>query len=182
MPNMERKIYNPVQKDYATFLETTAETGGKYTLIEVDLAPGGGVGLHYHKSYSETFECIEGTLGIELEGRKYSLNVGEKITAAIGQRHRFFNPTTERCRFWVTITPGYRNFELMLQIGYGLAEEGLTDKHSIPKSKIHLGYMVTLGDTWLTGWRQIFHFFIKRWNKQAFEQGADKELQRFVKF
>ncbi len=179
---MLRKIYNPIQKDYVTFLETSSETADKYTLVEVDLAAGGGVGLHYHKSYDETFECVEGTLGIELEGRTLHLKAGEKVTAKVGEHHRFFNPTKERCRFLCTITPGYRKFEMMLQIGYGLAEAGLTDKHSIPKNKLHLGYMVMLGDTWLTGWRQVFHYFIAYWNRKALEKGVDRDLERFIQY
>ncbi len=45
-----RKIYNPIQQDCVTFLKTSAETDGEYTLVEVELADGGG--LHYHKTYS----------------------------------------------------------------------------------------------------------------------------------
>ena len=42
-----RRIYNPVQRDAATFLRTSAETGGKLTLIELEVAPGGVVTPHY---------------------------------------------------------------------------------------------------------------------------------------
>ena len=38
----QRRYYHPIQKDYATFLETSEETGGEYSLIEVEVAPGGG--------------------------------------------------------------------------------------------------------------------------------------------
>ena len=40
----ERKIYNPIQKDYVTFLKTAGDTNGECTLVEVELADGGGVG------------------------------------------------------------------------------------------------------------------------------------------
>ena len=33
----DRRYYHPVQKDWATFLETSEETGGEHTLIEVEL-------------------------------------------------------------------------------------------------------------------------------------------------
>ncbi len=36
----QRRYYHPIQKDYATFLGTSEETGGEYTLIEVEVAPG----------------------------------------------------------------------------------------------------------------------------------------------
>lgn len=56
---MERKIYNPIQKDQVIFLKTHADTNGECTLVEVELADCGGVGLHYHKTYSEKFDCVE---------------------------------------------------------------------------------------------------------------------------
>jgi quercetin dioxygenase-like cupin family protein len=71
---MERIIYNPIQKDQVTFLKTSGDTNGAYTLVEVELADGGGVGLHYHKTYSETFDCIEGELQVQLGKKTYSLN------------------------------------------------------------------------------------------------------------
>src|SRR4051794_848397 len=48
-----RRFYNPVQKDYATFLETSEESGGARTLIQVELAPRGGNALHRHLTYAE---------------------------------------------------------------------------------------------------------------------------------
>jgi hypothetical protein len=32
-----RRYYHPEQKDYATFLQTSEETGGVHTLIEVEV-------------------------------------------------------------------------------------------------------------------------------------------------
>lgn len=34
-----RRIYNPIQKDFVTFLKTHDETNGEYSLVEVELAP-----------------------------------------------------------------------------------------------------------------------------------------------
>jgi hypothetical protein len=45
MDSNHRKIYNPIQKDSVVFLKTSAETNGECTLVEVELADGGGVGL-----------------------------------------------------------------------------------------------------------------------------------------
>jgi mannose-6-phosphate isomerase-like protein (cupin superfamily) len=59
----ERRYYHPQQKDYATFLQTSEETGRERTLIEVEVAPGGGNIPHFHKTYDEHFEVLEGTRG-----------------------------------------------------------------------------------------------------------------------
>jgi quercetin dioxygenase-like cupin family protein len=47
-----RRYYHPEQKDYATFLKTSEETGGEYTLVNVEVAPDGGTPPHYHKTYA----------------------------------------------------------------------------------------------------------------------------------
>jgi mannose-6-phosphate isomerase-like protein (cupin superfamily) len=73
-----RRYYHPGQKDYATFLETSEETGGERTLIEIELAPGGGNTPHYHKTYDEHFEVLEGALEVQLGKASRILRPGAK--------------------------------------------------------------------------------------------------------
>src|SRR5690242_3795445 len=62
-----RRIHHPTQKDYATFLETSASTGGKRTLAELELAPGGRNMPHYHMAFDERFEVLEGELQVLID-------------------------------------------------------------------------------------------------------------------
>ena len=39
--DLVRTIYNPIFDDTVTFKKFSYETGGEYTLLEIDLAPGG---------------------------------------------------------------------------------------------------------------------------------------------
>src|SRR4051812_24146561 len=119
-----RKIYNPVQKDHVTFLKTADETAGEYTLVEVELAPKGGVGLHYHKTYAEKFDCLDGTLKVQLGKTVHSLEAGATATAHPNINHRFFNASDQVCKFRVELRPASKGFEQSLQIGYGLARDG----------------------------------------------------------
>jgi hypothetical protein len=49
---MERRTFaNPAINDSATFIKTSAETDGEYTLIEIDLGKSDGPPLHYHKAF-----------------------------------------------------------------------------------------------------------------------------------
>ena len=73
---MERKIYNPIQKDQVTFLKTSADTNGECTIVEVELADGFGVGLHYHKTYSEKFDCLEEEVEVRLGKTIHKLQPG----------------------------------------------------------------------------------------------------------
>ena len=53
-------LVNPVSGETITFVETAAETGGDYTVIECAVRPGGGVPMaHVHPNQSETFEVLE---------------------------------------------------------------------------------------------------------------------------
>src|SRR4051812_20004906 len=72
-----REIYNPVQRDRVTFLKTAAETNGKLTLLEMEVAPGGGNGLHTHTTYSERFTVIEGELGVQIGQQQRVLRASE---------------------------------------------------------------------------------------------------------
>ena len=98
-----RRYYNPVQKDYATFLRTSGETNGEYTLIEVEVAPGGGTTPHRHKTYTERFEVLEGTLEVLLGRQLLTLGVGQSATVPRNTLHRFRNPGGEPVRFLVEL-------------------------------------------------------------------------------
>ena len=43
-----------------------------HALVEVELADGGGVGIHYHKTYAEKFACLDGEVQVRLG--KWSIN------------------------------------------------------------------------------------------------------------
>ncbi len=52
-----QRYYHPIQKDYATFLQTSEETSGEYTLIEVEVAPGGGTNPTTTRPTTSTSRC-----------------------------------------------------------------------------------------------------------------------------
>ncbi len=178
-----RRIYNPVQKDHVTFLKTADETNGEYTLVEVELAPKGGVGLHYHKTYSEKFDCLEGDLKVQLGKTVYTLNPGESATASPNVNHRFFNQSDKVCRFRVELRPASKGFERSLQIGYGLARDGETKKNGFPKDKYALAWLFDISESNLPGWMSLFEGILRRQAKAAVKRATDKLLlEKYVKF
>lgn len=181
--NKERKIYNPVQKDYVTFIETAAETTGKRTLVEVELAPGGGVGIHYHKTYAEKFDCLEGELHVQLSKTVHVLRPGQSATAMPKVNHRFFNTSPNVCKFKVELTPASRGFEQSLQIGYGLARDGEVRSNGFPKNPLALAWLFEISESNLPGWRSVFEFMLRRQANKARAKGLDKLLiERYVTF
>jgi quercetin dioxygenase-like cupin family protein len=180
---MERKIYNPIQKDTVTFLKTAADTNGAYTLIEVELADGGGVGLHYHKTYSEKFTCINGEVQVQLGKTITALQARASATAQPNSNHLFRNRSGKACRFNVELRPASRGFEQSLQIAYGLANDGLCKKNGFPKDKLALAWLFEISESNLPGWMSVLEFILRRQARKAIQKGIDKQLtQQYVKF
>lgn len=173
-----RTIINPVLKDEVIFLETSRESNGAQTLVEVTLAAGGGNPLHYHEDFSEEFTCLEGELSIQLGQQIIRLKPGESATAPAFSKHRFFNQIQQPCRFRCRIAPGCPGFEQTLQIMYGLARDGQSNAHGIPKSPYALGYTVMIGGTYMTGWMALLQPVLHWLGRQAVRKGIAAELQR----
>ena len=182
-PVMERRIYNPIQKDEVVFLKTHADTDGECTLAEVELAHNGAVGLHYHKTYSESFVCIAGEVQVQLGKKIYKLQPGESATVRPNVNHLFRNRSGKPCKFRVELKPGSRGFEQSLQIGYGLAADGLCKPNGFPKDKLALAWLFEISESNLPGWMSLFEFILKRQARKARKKGIDKYLtERYVRF
>jgi len=178
-----RRIFNPIQKDYVTFVKTSVETSGQATVVEVELAPKGGVGIHYHKTYSEKFDCLEGELKVQAGKTIHVLLPGQAVTASPNINHRFFNTSDEVCRFSVELNPASRGFEQSLQIGYGLARDGQTNSKGFPTDRLALAWLFEISESNLPGWMSIFEFILRRQAKKARATGLDKKLvEQYVRF
>lgn len=149
--NLPRTIENPLVQDRVTFITTGVESGGQFEYVEVELAPGGGVGLHYHLAYTEHFEAVDGVLHLDLDGSPRELQSGQTASAPPGSSHRFYNPGHEKIVFRVKVVPA-RRFEQMLRISYGLARDGKVNrKTGIPRNLLELAVIFELGETYLNG-------------------------------
>ncbi|WP_158301830.1 cupin domain-containing protein [Paenibacillus mesophilus] len=148
---LPRTIENPLVQDRVTFLTTGAESGGSFEYVEVELAPGGGVDLHYHLAYTEHFAAVDGVLHLELDGQLRELQPGQAASAPPWSLHRFFNPGKENIVFHVKVAPA-RRFEQMLRIAYGLARDGkVREKTGIPRNLFELAVLFELGESYMNG-------------------------------
>jgi quercetin dioxygenase-like cupin family protein len=180
---MERKIYNPIQKDTVRFIKTFADTDGEYTLVEVELADGGGVGLHYHKTYAEAFECSSGELQVMVGKTLHTIKAGQSITAAPNVNHLFRNRSGRPCTFNCEIRPASKGFEQSLQIAYGLAGDGLCKPNGFPKNKLTLAWLFDISESNLPGWMSLFEFILRKQARKARQKGIDQQLlEKYVKF
>lgn len=180
-----RVITNPIIKDKVTFIKTAAETNGKLTWITIELAPKGGNELHYHENFTETFEPIRGELGLTLGKKELILKEGESKTVPVNAIHRFYNPNDFPIEFHVKIEPGSRNLEAFLQIIYGLAKDGKTNRKSIPTNLWVLGALSGISETLppKNTFLAKLKFFANWLEKQAEKRNVLAKLRReYVRF
>ena len=145
-----RVLEDPVIRDRVTFLKTAAETNGEYLLERLELAPRGGTVLHYHLTFAETFEVLEGRLNVDLEGRQLVLGPGERLVVPVKAPHRFYSTSDEPVIFTIECRPA-RRMEQATRIAYGLARDGRTNAKAIPRNLWEMAVVFDLGESYLVG-------------------------------
>ena len=173
-----RRFYNPVQKDAAIFLETCEENNGTRTLIQVELAPGGGNGVHRHLEFAEHFEVLEGALTVHLDGIDHLLCPGDTAVAAAGRAHSFRSASDTTTVFRVELRPGHRGFERALQIAYGLAADGRVRRDGTPRNLFHLALLATGSGSRITGPMRAVEPLFGVLAVIARRRGVERELAR----
>ncbi len=174
-----RTIENPVIGDRVRFIQTAGETNNACTRVEVELAPKGGNPLHYHKTFSETFQVVKGNLGLQLADKQMVLSEGESYTVQAFEVHRFFNPSdVDSVTFEVRLEPGSVGFQTSLQVLYGLAREGKTNAKGIPKSLYDLSLFIRWGDSNMPGMLSVLEPVMKLLARRAIRKGRDQQLIR----
>jgi mannose-6-phosphate isomerase-like protein (cupin superfamily) len=172
-----RKVfYNPVYRDKVTVLKSAADTGGLYSLGELEVSPGGGNGMHVHTCFEETFIAVDGEIGVVMGSRQYLLKPGESITVPRNTPHHFVNRSRGTVTCHVKFVPGHENFMKGLAIAYGLAGDGKTNGKGIPRSLTHLAMLMVLTDTHPAGLGRVV-FPIFRWlANRAARNGMQQKL------
>ncbi|KAL8786824.1 MAG: hypothetical protein Q9213_002561 [Squamulea squamosa] len=152
--NSRRRIWTPINKDWATFEKYGRETNGEYTLLTVSVAPGGGNAAHWHGSYSETFTAEKGDIGIYARSRgKFLLAPGQSATVKPGEVHYFSNSSDKDVEMKVKIQPAREGFEKGLYILYGLARDGKCADGGVPIDFMHLAVIAAMSDMWPAGFK-----------------------------
>jgi quercetin dioxygenase-like cupin family protein len=174
---MEKRTFvNPAINDAATFIKTSEETNGEYTLLEIELGKSDGPPLHYHNAFTEKFQVAEGILYVQVGKEKKVLKVGESVTVPAGTPHRFYNETNDPVKFQITLKPGHAGMENFIRIFYGLAADGLSDKKGKPKSFAHLAVALVISDSNAPGWMSLLSPVIRIVANRAKRNGTEKWL------
>jgi quercetin dioxygenase-like cupin family protein len=75
-----------------TFLGVGSDERGEYAEARNSVAPGSGPPMHVHRLQEESLTVERGTMGWQRQGDEEQLaGVGETVTFAPGEMHRFWN-------------------------------------------------------------------------------------------
>ena len=173
---MQRTIINLLYKDTVTFLETSVETGGRHSLLDVTLMPGGGNLRHFHTAFTETFIAVKGILGLQLKDRRRLLYPGESYTVQENEVHNFFNPGDNEITFQIVFKPGHEGMENTLRIAYGLAADGLANKKGIPKNLYAAALIMEMSNSYPTGIMSLIKPLLLLLAKRARKKGIEQML------
>jgi quercetin dioxygenase-like cupin family protein len=125
-------LVNDVTGETITFLKTAADTDGAYTLIDVVVAPGGGVPMaHVHPNQTETFEIVSGRLSLRSGGDLVEADAGDVVRVHPGRVHRFWNATAHPVRFLCKVEPALE-FERFVETMFALGADGKLNRRGMP--------------------------------------------------
>ena len=91
---------------------SAADTGGRYTLLEVRMPAGAASPLHVHHTEDEGFHVLEGSVTVHVDDRSMTLGPGDHGFGPRGIPHRFEVGPDGAHMLWV-LTPG--GFEALVE-------------------------------------------------------------------
>ncbi|HEV7871933.1 MAG: conserved rane protein of unknown function, putative Cupin 2 conserved barrel domain [Modestobacter sp.] len=127
------------------FVATGSQTRGDFGLFEVTMAPGGrGPGPHLHRTFSESFHVLEGSLAV-LAGEEWTTaHAGDLVYVARSSVHGFRAAGPDvGARFLVLFTPGIPReeyFEGLLELHAGgrTPSTGEVDEFALRHDQLNL--------------------------------------------
>lgn len=95
------------QKQMIHYLATGAATGGEFGLYRIDMPPkGSGPATHFHKTMSESFFILSGTIRLFNGDRWIDATPGDFLYVPVGGLHAFHNGSNEPASMLLLFSPG----------------------------------------------------------------------------
>jgi quercetin dioxygenase-like cupin family protein len=104
--------------------QSTKDSGGKFTLLYIEAAPGAVNPMQYHKKISKTFEVLEGNVTVETNSGKRILAKGERMTIRPGVPHRVYSNTEKISKMYAMVMPGHLGYEKFVSEQFNTNEHG----------------------------------------------------------
>ena len=112
-----------------TFHAFPAETGDRYTVVEIKTAPGAGAPPNHHAGEDESFFVLDGKFEFFVDGKTIGAKSGDFVKVPEGAVHAFKCTGTQPGRLLCVNSPGLMHDAFFTQAGEAMPN-GTTD---IPK-------------------------------------------------
>jgi mannose-6-phosphate isomerase-like protein (cupin superfamily) len=96
---------------------SSEQTGGAYSLFEVEVGPGGCTPPHVQHREDECFYVLEGSFAFHIEGARSEAGVGSLIYVPKGTLHAFENAGQTTGRLLMSQTPGGLHERFIEEVG-----------------------------------------------------------------
>ncbi|MCG8919907.1 cupin domain-containing protein [Actinokineospora sp. PR83] len=108
----------------AHFVAPGSVTDGQFGLFRWDMAPAsGGPARHFHKTFSESFYVIDGTVRLDDGERTVDATAGDFLYVPMGGIHAFANVSDEPASMLILFAPGPPREQYFLELAE-IAESG----------------------------------------------------------
>jgi quercetin dioxygenase-like cupin family protein len=91
--------------DFYSVKISGSETGGRYSIWEIDVAPNNGPPMHRHSREDEAFYVLEGEFSFPYGNSKIKAGKGEFAYVPRGEFHTYKNVGSSAGKLLVVITP-----------------------------------------------------------------------------
>ena len=111
---------------------SSEQTGGAYSLFEVEVAPGGGEAPHVQHREDECFYVLEGRFEFLHEDARIEAGPGSLVYVPKGVLHAFENASETTGRMLVSQTPGGAYEGFVKEVGEPATGEGIPPETGEP--------------------------------------------------
>lgn len=142
--------------------ESCTQNNNKQTIFIEHMTPGTTVPVHFHDHFSETFDPLSGSITVYSSDQanddeeawisnasSTTLKAGQTAVVPPGQYHKYIAGPEGQLTLRVVVEPGYLDFERLLMIHNGLAEDGKLD--ALGNSVLLMALTMELGNAHVIG-------------------------------
>lgn len=123
------------------------QTGGKFSLIEAFMPPGGDGGLHVHFNEDETIHLLAGELEVTQGDSVFTLRTGETAFTPKNLPHRLRNIGSTEVRAFLINTPG--TFDPFIKIA-GIPAAEAANMPPVAPTPEQMQYLLNLSEQYGT--------------------------------
>lgn len=122
---MNEQVHDPNRRQHYGF-----RRDGENLIVDIRVAPGGDVPVHFHPAQEERWTVCEGRVRFKVDGRKLVPDPGVELVVAPGVEHAFTNLGPGEARLRAEVRPALE-LQGFLEDSAALARAGHYTRHGV---------------------------------------------------